>query len=480
MAGLTETLENHGEKIKLLIYFVVMIAVAGPLFLTLGEAWRDSHFIRPIIISLDPILSITLAQFASFAFGTFLGLLVLLTLDPKKRVQGILLWVGTATALAALSSIGLFLPNLGLGQNYGWVAAGVVIGVLLGGGRKLTEVQTAEAREFRRSALLLYYVLTLVVVVGLLEYHLQYPEVFTVSQQGLVLHAVTPSISVDTSGIFTNLLMSGVFVVTLGRFVKYDSDEQFFVLGPRGSGKSLFLVGAYLAALEDAESRDSDTPLNPSSDLMDLVGTLDAADSEAGWNVDSTGAQDIEDLSFQFIDGTVFPKNIGVSSLDYAGEYLERLPDVLMNPDQQVDDTTLQRLAERVQGADTIVLLVDVERYHNNEKLGIEPYFDILNVASGKDIILVATKADILADQFREQQSLEAHQYFDDFREFTNETLRENSQAVRTLVQDTSGSKIHPVYYQTKVTDDGERVPLRDRNGNTNRFGFDELLTKLR
>lgn len=479
MADLTKIFETHGEKIKLVIYFLVMIAVAGPLFLALGEAWRDSYFVRPIIISLNPILSVNLAQFATFFFGMYLGLLALMTLDPKKRVQGILLWIGTATALVALMSIGLFLPNLNLGTNYGWAFVGAAVGIVLGGGRKLTEVQTAEAREFRRAAVLLYYVISLIVVVGLLEFHIEYPQIFGVSAEGLILRSFEPSFSVNTTGIFTNLIMSGVFIFTLGRFIKYDADEQFFVLGPPGSGKSLFLVGAYLAALEDAEDRDSDTPLNPSGDLMDLVGTLDAADPEAGWNVDSTGAQEIEDLNFQFIDGTVFPKNIGVSSLDYAGEYLERLPDVLMNPSQEVDDPTLQRLAERVQAADTVVLLIDVERHYNNEKLDIEPYFDILNVASGKDIILVATKADILAEQFRDQRSLEAHQYFDDFREFTNDTLRENSQAIRTLVQDTSGATIHPVYYQTKVTDGGERVPLRDRNGNTNRFGFRELLNKL-
>jgi hypothetical protein len=479
MTAIGEFLEENGEKVFLVVYFAVMVIVAGPLFLSLGEAWQASDVVRPLILALNPLVSVTLEQFSALMFGIYLGLLVLLTLDPKKRVQGVLLWFGTVSALVGLLSIGLFIPNIDFGANAAWVLGGFVAGGVVGGGGQLLEVRTASALEFRRSATLLFYLISSLVVVGLVEYHVDFPQFLAVTGDTVRLVAPSPTLSVEWSGIGRNVLMAGVFVLTLRRFVTYDSSENFFVLGPQGSGKSLFLVGKYLAALDDAVGRDTDTPLNPSSDLMELVGSLDAASKDTGWKIDATGQTDVEDLQFNFVDGRAFPKNIQLSSLDYAGEYLERLPSALMSADDEVENSTLRLLAQRVRDANTLVLIIDVERYHNNEPLEIEPYFDVLDVASNKDVLLVATKCDILAEEFRDQRALEAHQYFDEFREYVNETLIENNQTVRTLVQDTSGSEIHPVYYQTTTDENGERVPMRDRNGNVMTVGFDELLDKM-
>ncbi|WP_418282888.1 hypothetical protein [Halorubrum sp. DTA98] len=479
MSSIGEFLEDNGEKVLLVVYFVVMVIVAGPLFLVLGEAWQTSDIVQPLVRSLNPLISVDLEQFSSVMFGGYLGLLVLLTLDPKKRVQGLLLWLGTLSALIGLLSIGLFIPNIDFTDNVLWILSGFVVGAVGGGGRQLLEVRTATALEFRRSAALLFYLVSAIVVVGLIEYHVNLPQIVQIAGDQVQVQAANPGVEIDWDSIGRNTVMAGVFVVTLRQFVTYDASESFFILGPPGSGKSLFLVGKYLAALDDAVGREADTPLNPSSDLMELVGALDAASKDTGWKLDSTGATDVEDLQFRFIDGRVFPKNIELSSLDYAGEYLEELPNALMSADDEIDNSTVRLLAQRVRSANTLVLIIDVERYHNNEPLEIEPYFDILNAASNKDVILVATKCDILAEEFRNTQALEAHQYFDEFQEFVNETLIENNQAVRTLVQDTSGSKIHPVYYQTTTNENGERVPMRDRNGNVQTVGFDELLEKM-
>jgi hypothetical protein len=93
--------------------------------------------------------------------------------------------------------------------------------------------------------------------------------------------------------------------------------------------------------------------------------------------------------------------------------------------------------------------------------------------------MLVATKADILAEEFKKDRGLEAYQYFNEFREYVNQEFTEGNQNIRTLVQDTSGTEIQPVYYQTRVTDNGERVPMRDSRGNVNIVGFDELLEEM-
>ncbi|WP_253738276.1 hypothetical protein [Halohasta salina] len=477
--GIGEFLEENGEKVKLGVYFLVVIGVGGMLFSTLGEAWRRAELAKPLILSLDPLVGVSLEQFAAGMFGLYLGLLALMIADPKKRIQGVLLGFGTAAALVGLLSVGLFIPNIDFGANIVLIVGGIVAGTILGGGQQLLEVRTADALEFRRAASRLYFVLTGIIVVGMIEYHVTFPQLLAVSDAGVSVQNVGGSLSFTQSGMFVNGLMSVVFVLTLREFVQYDSSETFFVLGPRASGKSLLLVGKYLAALDDATDRKADTPMNPSGDLMELVSSLDAVGQDAGWEIRSTASADVKDLRFNFTKGRVFPKNVEIESLDYAGEYLDELPNALMSADDEIDNSTLRLLAQRVRDAETLILVIDMERYHRNESLGIEPYFDILDEASGTDVLLVATKCDILAEQFRDERALEAHQYFDEFQEYVNKKLVANDQTVRTLVQNTAGNEIHPVYYQTKVDDAGDRVPMRDPNGNVMTIGFDELLKKV-
>lgn len=471
-------LRGNVEKLKLFGYFAVMVFVSGPLFQTLGEAWKSSVLIRPLIGSLRPIASVTLEEFTMFWLGFYLGLLLLMTLDPKKRWQAVLLWVGTVTAVLALAQIGLLLPSLDPTRSYGWALVGGAVGALAGGGRQLGNINTAEPMEFRQAANTLYSLVLLIVVVGLLEYHVVLNQVLTVTRDGLVIQLVPLELSFDSDGLFRNVAVAGTFLYTMNRFVEYDAETEFFVLGPPGSGKSLFLVGTYMAALDRVESNYDATPLRPTQELMRLVGSLDDADPEAGWNLDATGDKQTSDLQFTYVAGDIFPKNITVSSLDYAGEYLRQLPDALLGDTDEVDGATLTNLTNRVQRADTLIFLVDCERFERGDKMDIEPYFDILDSAPDKRVLLVASKADILADRFREERSLEPHDYPEDFREYVHTTLTENDQQVRTLVQETGG-RLFPVYYQTKLSDDGERVPLRDRHGNVLTNGFDELVTAL-
>lgn len=481
MTSVGEFYEEWQEQLKLVLYFVIITGTAGALFPTLGLGWQESSFIRPLIIGLTVISGIGFESFAVVCFGGFLGILVLITLDEKKRWQGILLWIGTVVAVIALSSIGLLIPNLDLLTNIPFLLAGVGLGMLAGGGRQLGDILgTGGGVEFRRASVIFLYLTSALVILGLLEYHVVYPNLLEVSGGLIVLNIPTqPSVSIETAGLLENALTGVVFLATLNRFVQYDAETQFFVLGPPNSGKSLFLVGAYLSALEMMHDRHEGTSPEATSDLMDLVGDLDTADPDAGWSISSTGQDETRNLEFRYVNGRVFPMNVQVSSLDYAGEFLRDLPDALTANLDEIDNPTLQRLAAEVQQADTLILLVDCEAFDEGEKLGIEPYFDILQAIGDKEVRLVATKADVLGENFRDQRALEPHNYFDEFVDYVNQQLTEYNQQVRTLVQSIDNGRIHPVYYQTKVNENGERVPMRDQKGNVLRNGFRQLLEKL-
>lgn len=390
-----------------------------------------------------------------------------------------MLWLGTTSGLVALLTVDLFIPNINFVANAIWVISGLLVGVIIGGGRQALQVRTAQSLEFRKAAQLIFFIISVIIIIGLIEYHVSFPELIAVSGNNVSIASVSPNISFNSDGAFLNFLLAGVFIATLNRFVEYDASKSYFALGPKESGKSLFLVGMYLAALNEAESRVSDAPLNPSSDLMNLVSNLDSGSQESGWDIGATDATDVNSLHFNYISGKIFPKNISLFGLDYAGEYLSDLPSALVSPPRDIDNTTLKILKNEIEITDTLILVLDAERYSNGESLEIEPYFDILKSLSDKNVMLVATKADILAEEFKKDRGLEAYQYFNEFREYVNQEFTEGNQNIRTLVQDTSGTEIQPVYYQTRVTDNGERVPMRDSRGNVNIVGFDELLEEM-
>ena len=479
MSNAIEYLQQNREKLKLVGYFVLILILAQPLSQMLGEAWAEAHLSRELI-QMRLLLGLGHQAISISMLGLFLGFLILMTIDPKKRWQAALLWLGTAVGLIALQAQGLLLgsPNVNLATQFPFLLVGVGLGFLVGGGRNLVKIQTAQALEFRRAAKALYLMLALFTVVGLLELHIQYPPLLKVTPSGVsTLQASSPGVGLITEGLAVDVAISGLFIVTLRQFVKYDAEKKFFILGPRASGKSLFLIGAYLEALEQSRNDKSDTPLNPSEDLMSMLEALDRRESE--WIVEATGRGELKQLRFQYVHGSVFPSNIQLSAMDYAGEYLDRLPDALTGAIPEEDmDTTLIRLAEGVQEADTLMLVVDTERFVNNEPLDISEYFSILQSTDNKDVMIVATKTDVLAEDFENERGLEPHLYYDEFTDFVNTRLRQ-SENIDSLITETAGSTIHPVYYQTKVNDNGNRVPMRDDSGSVMTIGFDDLLERI-
>ena len=479
---LQQILENNNEKVRLVAYLIIMVVLARPLSRFLGVTWEErANVANQLIFALDPLFGITVEQTSALLFGIYLGLVLLLLLDPKKRIQGLLLGVGTGVGLVALLSLGLFLPNIDLVGQLPLIIGGIVFGGLLGGGRDLLELQAAEALEFRRAATILFLLLSGIMIIALIEYHVIFPEIISVdfASDSVSFGASGGSgISFEPDSILTNTVLTGIFIVTLRKFFKYDSSEEFFILGPVGSGKSLFLVGKYLAALGEITSRGDDTPMTPSSDLMELVNELDSSSDDAGWEIDSTQIDSIKNLEFTYVKGRIFPKNIRIGTLDYAGEYLDELPEALISSPDEIDSSILRQLSNRVKTADTIMLVIDMERHKRNDSLETESYFEILDSTDSANVLLIATKCDILAEEFQDDTGLDPVNYYDEFKEYVNDELTRNDQTIKSLVQNTAGSEIHPVYYQTTVKDD-ERVPMRDSNGNVQTMGFRRLLKKM-
>lgn len=470
-----EALAQNDEKLRLLAYFVLILVLSFPLSRMLLTAWQEAQIIQALF-RLRLWVGLDLAAVSVFLFGIYLGFLLLMSIDPKKRWQAFLLWIATGIAMVVLASQNFLVDNLGP-ANVLPLVVGIAIAAVLGGGRTLLELRRTRMLEFRRAARGFYLVLTIIVVIALIESHVVYPDFVTVRETGIELNTVERLfLRLDRANLFLNLGVSGLFIVTVRQFIKYDAENNFFVLGPRRSGKSLFLIGAYIEALEQEESRSHNAPLQPSQDLMEMVDGLNRQRSQ--WVVDATETGQIKRLYFRYTQGAVFPMNVEISTIDYAGEYLGRLPDGLLGTMDGDMDDVLESLVTGVEMADTLVFVLDVERFVNDESLEISEYFSIIQQAEKKEILLVATKADLLAEEFREERGLEAHRYFDDFCQYVDDRLRDNQQ-VRSLVNEGTVTSIYPVYYQTTVNENGDRVPMRDANGNVMTVGFDKFLSEV-
>lgn len=469
-SNIVDWLQGNREKLKLLVYFGLIIVLAVPVTGMIGRGWQNAKLVESLV-RMGQYVGMDLARFSLVALGLYMAFLTLMTIDQKKRVQAVLLWIATLLTLFGLAAMSVFLPNVSPIQNSPWLLGGFVIGVALGGGEQLTDIADGHAIEFRRASRGVYYMIAAATVVMFLELHLEYPN-FLVASGGPQFY-----LRINATGIVPDALTSGVFLFVINQFIKYDADHDFFILGPRESGKSLFLIGAYLEAMERLPENQASTPLNPSPDLISYIEQLERRDAE--WIVEATGRGEINVLSFQYVYGSVFPTNVQLSGIDYAGEYLERLPDAITGAMDENDmDTTMTRLTEGIEDADTLLLLVDVERFINNEPLEVRDYFAILNATEDKEALLIATKADHLAEQFSEDRGLQPHRYFDEFKQYTQDRLQENEN-IRGLTAQVGNTEIHPVYYQTKEDENGNRVPMRDEHGSVVTVGFDELLDKL-
>ncbi|MDJ1434288.1 hypothetical protein [Halostagnicola sp. A-GB9-2] len=470
-------LREHGEKIALLVYLGIVVAVTPVLAQLYATAWTESHILRSVM-ELREFVGIGQGVINFLFLGFVIGLLALMTLDPKKRWQALLIWIGLGVTLFFLASSGTFVPDVSQPEDAIAILPGLVLGLLLGGGRKALELKQMGPIEYRRATWSIYALLVGVVFVSLIEAHIVYPEFIEVSEQGVtILSPESSGLSLRADGLAVNVLASGVAVGTARRFTQYESNDSFFVLGPPASGKSLLLIGAYLKALErDEDKRQSQREaLNPSQDLMELVENLDRDATD--WIVEATGRSELQHLEFKFVKGTLFPKNVTVSSVDYAGEHLSRIPDALegniSNPDAE-----LEALTEGIRDANKLILLIDLERFVNNEGLGLAEYFSILEVAEDTGVVLVPTKADILADQYWEATEQDPQDSFDDFKQFVEDELSQ-SQQFSSLLRQTPELEVHPVYYETTLNEEDERVPARDDRGSVITVGFGRLLQRL-
>lgn len=166
-------------------------------------------------------------------------------------------------------------------------------------------------------------------------------------------------------------------------------------------------------------------------------------------------------------------------------------------PEEANKREQLKSLEERVKSANTLVFLLDMTRLYKGANsdaetgVGIKKMIDIYNHSNPENVVLIATKTDVITDVFKDRydyENVEPHKNaveYDEFIEFITTSLQSNS-GVEELMQSTGVDTIHPVYYKTEEVN-GALVPRNEdddqlfdqANNPLDPVGYEQALDKI-
>jgi hypothetical protein len=345
-------------------------------------------------------------------------------------------------------------------------------------------------KEFRRAPRLLFGAVVLATALLYFEYHLVYPPVFSTEP---VREA---AFSIRTEHLFIHTVAAAGFIATTRRFMQYDAQTQVAVFGERGTGKSTTAYGSLTGYLKRVARHLEVPPLDVSQDLYELVGYNEnaAVDNDGPgpitgeWFIPNNEQNDIEEYEWTIREGHIFPKNVRISILDYAGENLKGFVEVISGtPLKEINvgnPDVIRALQKQAEEADSIVLLVDVEALRSSSaKLNASLYADIVaEYRDDKEIYFAATKADLYDAEFRQQTSLDIYDIgnLEQFTRFVTHEIMRESDVISGLMADSEADLVYPLYVRTVETAAGTRKPVVNEDGDLQPYGYVQLLDTIK
>jgi GTPase SAR1 family protein len=480
--------QNLG-KVSFIGYVVCLTLLAGPLVGLIKRGWEateSTDIVWQLLLAAE-VIGVDLMTIEATLLGVTLVSLTMMTIDRKKRVQGILLW-------CALGLVGVgfvtqnFVPRVffELRAHLWQVALGavgtVVICVPRSVWRSWARLEAPVTLEFRRAPFVLYWIL--VIVVGLMwaEGHIIYPQLGLIQSSAAIVTGPL-RLGLDSTGIINDTLAAAGYVFIAKRFVSYDAESKWVVLGPSGAGKSTFMLGTWSQLDRHRQSTDG---------RIDTIGKLDKLIAQASnapvdeWAIENTDSASTGRVGLTVESGTVFPKNLRVELYDYPGEYFSELAETVGGatptasadpPESTASTEVVETLQQELEDADTILCLVDVRRIQDDTASQLHHYSSIVReYRDDKRLVPVATKADLYDTAFEYKENADPYdrQNYDEFSEFVTKQLRQSSD-VRNLLNQMNADKMYPAYVMTEEDENGTRYPV-DVDGRRAYYGHREIL----
>jgi len=481
--GFTVAMRNIGDERRVLYLRVLFIGLASPLLsLMAARAYQPATFLWEFLRStgelIAPANAVPIEFISSLLLGLYIGLLLLFTIDTKKRIQGYILSIGSILGLLVLAISNILLPNITVTDPLNWI--GLLVGFVFA---LLIEAKTFKHILFRE---------------GFSKNDLTFPVAAVglfVLISVMLLSTLIQAIAVGASRPILDIAVTASTIYLLAGFVRYTEQSNVAVLGPRNSGKSLLLLGLYLSYRERGIAGQAE------GYMQDLITEADSMSPGEDFPISNT--TDLEKLWFVASSGDLFPKRIKISVTDHTGEILSVLGENLSEKFTLRDKLRVVRSKYRkynplitfipggeenfllfeneVRTADVVLLLLDVERLDNND---VEHLKDLQTIgqrvkANGANVCVVATKCDLHINNFSDvsdnpiNQGLEA-----EFKSEIEESLLKGYSSVEQLCDIVDVHEIFPVYYETE-SEDGTYYPKLDENNSLQYQGMDSLGDEL-
>lgn len=476
------------ERGRLYVQTVLIVLLAPAVAYMLIRAYQPQSFLWEFLRTgsdlVAPAAASSIEFVSSILLGLYTGLLGLFTLDERKRIQGLLLSFGSIMGMGIMATSDILLPNIDFFDLYN--VGGLILGGLAAISLGLPHLveQIIEEKPQSRFELSFPYVswglfgfLSFVLVAGLTG----------------TMVAGTVILPLDVPLTFGTMYV-------LSAFIKYTSQSDVVFIGPRESGKSLLLLGLYLSY------RKRDIAGTAKGYMRELVAQADSMTPGDDFPIANT--YDLEESWFFLMKGRLFPQRIKLSVTDHTEAMLRRLGDELDESPTFRDRITIwmakyrqlnplvtmtpgcesnYRLFERqVRATDVVVLCVDVARLQQGEFGFVDSLKRIGKRAqsNGASVLVVATKCDLLIDEFSLVVDNPLEQGLDrKFRLEIEQKLRDRYGIIDQMCIAVGAYRIYPVYYQTTKTKDGRLIPVVDSNGAPQYHGIDpvgdELLDEL-
>lgn len=349
--------------------YAVIIVVATPIVARmLGTAWNDRGLAYDLIRSLTETAGVNFDLGVIVPIGFVLALIILFSLDEYKQIQTFLLALGCVGFVLTLVQMGMWTEAIDW-RLYWW-------GLILGGvggiiGLRGAKFPTRGRREFPAAAVWLYRAVAVVVVMGLLEYHLTYEN----------------EIAVQLREFYVTIPASLILLMAVAEFVKYSNKKDVVIIGRDNATEANFLGGLF----QEARNRFDGIPLDPDGDGKSAVFLNKVATAVSR---DSMPEQSETTVSFRFTSGGFFSRQVVVTANRYdpptkrdidllrdqiatetnllfaAGRFARRRVAVLIPRFiRKLVYSDSDRMADRLRSADSILLLAPLSDFIDEEQL---------------------------------------------------------------------------------------------------------------
>jgi len=464
------------ERLVLLGRFVLILLLSPLVGWMLVRAWQPGTVLWEATWSFADLFDVGISDpndlMMSVALGVYFGILGLFTVDWRKRIQGVLILIGTLVGLAVLAINDILIPNIAANVfNVGGFVVGLALVVVLERKALLDLVEEGDLQrsEFDYVVTLLFVFLAVVLLGGY--------------AQGIAYGYASPLL--DTGATAATLYL-------LVQFISYTADVSTAFVGPRESGKSTTMLGLYYTFMERTDNVTA--PTDPMEELIRLASEMDQ-----GQDFPIPNTEDFEIVGFNHEIRGYFPKQIRVSSWEHPGEALSDLADRVDQGTSLVGEAILflqdirtlllpgysrsdeERFLYETPQSEIGIILIDVEGILFGDT---DPEIGNLQTVgrrireNGGDVIVVATKCDLLLEDMGDNDQEFYSWAIDELTETVNERLTKEN-AVEGLLNNVQSDTIYPLYFRMTETEDETLVPDLDEADNLQPVGHEQLAEEI-